>query len=95
MKIIKPTTITSAMLISSTATETYSNWSSATTYALGAKVVYGNFVYESLQVSNLNKQPDTEILWWVKVSSSNKWACVDGTIESKTTAGTSLSYTIN
>jgi hypothetical protein len=33
MKVIKPTPITAAMLVSTTATETYSAWNAATAYS--------------------------------------------------------------
>lgn len=91
MKLIKPVLFQSSMLLSSTATEAYSNWSSATTYALGNKVVYGTRIYESLQNTNLNHLPDAVgSTWWLNIGPANKYAMFDQTISTGTTAGTTL-----
>ena len=76
--IVNPLTITDAMLTSSTVTEDdYSAWSGSTTYALGARVIVlsTHKIYQSLQASNLNKDPTAQPLWWIEVSPTNKWAC--------------------
>lgn len=41
-------------------------WDSGTTYPDGSIVSYGTKLYQSLQGSNLNKQPDTESSWWTE-----------------------------
>jgi hypothetical protein len=58
--------------------ELYATWSSATTYALAARVVFGDSVYESVQASNLNKNPETNPTWWIRIGSTQKMAAFDG-----------------
>lgn len=95
--VVKPITITDAILTSSTVTEAdYSAWSSATTYALGSRVIIvaTHKIYESLQASNLNKDPLTQPLWWIEVSPTNRWACLDTSVTTQTKRATSISYTL-
>jgi len=61
-------------------------WSSATTYSLGQIIRYNNIVYESLQNTNLNRQPDTNPTWWLNRGADNISAAFDGKVGSKTTA---------
>ena len=93
MKVIRPIEITPAKILSSSATETYSAWSSATTYADGNKVLYNNRIYESLIDTNLNKQPDTNPTAWLDIAPSNKTAMFDQVVNTQTTATTSLTVT--
>ena len=93
MKVIRPIEITPAKILSSTATEAYSAWSAATTYAVGDKVLYSNRIYESLIAGNLNKQPDTNITSWLDIAPSNKTAMFDNVVNTQTTATTSLTVT--
>lgn len=90
MKLVKPITYTEPMLISSNATETYTAWAAGTTYALNAYAIYSNVLYQSLQASNLGKQPDTNPTWWQVVSADNKHSMFDAYINTQTTANTSL-----
>ena len=90
MKVIRPIQITPDKILSSTATEIHSVWSSSTTYAIGAKVVYGNKIYESLIASNLNKQPDISATSWLDLGANNKTAMFDIQVNTQTTATTSL-----
>lgn len=87
ISIVDPVTITDAMLTSTNVPETdYSAWSSGTTYAAGARVILTSThrVYESLQASNLNKNPVTETTWWVEVSPTNRWKVFDLSNQSQT-----------
>lgn len=90
MKVIRPIEITPNKILSSTVTEIYPTWSSATTYALGVKVVYQSRIYESLIASNLNKQPDTNPTSWLDVGPSNKTAMFDNQVNTQTTATTTF-----
>ena len=95
--IVNPLTITDAMLTASTVTEAdYSVWSGSTTYALGARVIVlsTHKIYQSLQASNLNKEPTAQPLWWIEVSPTNKWACFDTSVSTQTKKSGSLSYTL-
>jgi hypothetical protein len=94
MKVIRPTTMTESMLISSNAVEAHPQWSISTTYAKGARVIYGASIYESLVNSNVGKQPDTSILEWVRVGPDNTWAMFDPQISTQTTTSTNLTVTV-
>lgn len=64
LKIILSETIVPAMVISTNMSDDDAPaWNSGTTYAAGARVVYGGAVYESAEDANLNNQPDTSAKW--------------------------------
>lgn len=97
MKVVRPVTITDAMLLSSTVPETdYPAWSAATTYIVGDRVIAAHIVWESLQASNLNHDPTTNPVdgsnnpFWLQVSSTNRWRMFDETVNSQTTANGSI-----
>lgn len=69
MKIIPPTDITDAILIETNIDDVVSVvWNSGTTYSSGDEVYIATGtkrdIYESLQDTNLNKDPTTETTWW-------------------------------
>lgn len=82
--------ISGSGLIYTTATETYSTWSNATTYDLNTYVIYNSRIYQSLQASNLNHQPDTSSTWWLDTGPDNRHAMFDGQVSTSTTATTNL-----
>jgi hypothetical protein len=94
MKVIRPTTMTESMLISSNAVEAHPEWSISTTYAKGARVIYGASIYESLVNSNVGHQPDTSIVQWVRIGPDNTWAMFDPQISTQTTTSTNLTVTV-
>lgn len=97
MKLIKPISVTQAKINSYNVTQTEAIWSSATTYAKGAKVVlnsFGDMVYESLIDSNTNKAPVTDKLAWLPIGASNYSAMFDGKNGTQTTKQDSISVTI-
>lgn len=96
MKVIKPVTVTDAMIIATNAIEAYSAWSSVTTYAKDAYVDYGTHYYISLVNSNLNNIPDAVgSTAWAFVGPDNKHAMFDGQVSTETTKATSpLTVTI-
>lgn len=94
MKVIQPVPFKEEMLVSTTATETYASYSSGTTYALGAKVVYSSRIYESLQNSNTNHSPDTSSTWWLDVGPDNRHAMFDSAVSTSTTATTILNVVL-
>jgi hypothetical protein len=96
MKVIKPITVTDAMILASNATETYSAWSSGTTYSKDQKVDYGSHYYNSLVNSNLNNIPDVVgSTYWEQIGPDNKHAMFDGQVSTETTKATSpLTVTI-
>ena len=97
--VVQPLAITDAMLSAPNPNvpETdYAVWSSATTYALSARVILTSThkIYQSLQASNLNKDPTTQPLWWVEVSPTNKWALFDSAVSTQTKQSTYIKYTV-
>ena len=45
-------------------------WDANTTYNTGDSISYNGYVYLSKQDNNINKQPDTNPDWWLKISIS-------------------------
>jgi len=90
-----PIEITSANLTASNVAETeYSAYSSGTTYAVGAFVIYNHKIYQSLQASNLNHQPDVSDTWWLDVGATNRYRMFDSFVETQTTNSGSIDITI-
>lgn len=85
MKIIRPTTITDAILTSSSIPENdYAAYSGATTYADGDRVISTTThrIYESLQNANtgnaLPVSPAIITAWWQDIGATNRWKMFDG-----------------
>ena len=97
LAVIRPITITDAYLTSSTVAEAdYATWSGATTYLVGDRVILTSThkIYESLQSSNLNKDPTTETTYWLEVSATNRWKCFDTSNSTQTAVATSATYVL-
>jgi hypothetical protein len=97
MKLIRPTRINDAAFTSSSVPETdHAAWSSATTYAKGARVILTSTHrrYESLQASNLNKNPAADPDFWLDVGPTNRWAMLDDRVGTSTTATGAFDLTI-
>ena len=96
MKVIKPTPITAAMLVSTTAVEAYSAWSSATAYALDARVIRAttNRIYQCIQGPSTNNTPETSPLYWTDIGPTNQWAMFDAEISTQTGASSPLTVVI-
>jgi len=98
MKIIRPVTVTDTVLDSSNLTENdYAVWSSATTYALGDRVILTSThrIYESAINSNLNNDPSlNDPTKWINVGATNKWKAFDGVIADQATNTTSITYSL-
>jgi hypothetical protein len=95
MKVIKPSTMSLSLLVSENVSEIYSEWSAATTYALGAKVVRNNLgVYESLIASNINHAPEALGTYWTRVGPTNTMAMFDSQISTSTVSTTNITATV-
>ena len=97
--VVQPLAITDAMVSApnTNVPETdYAVWSSATTYAMDGRVILTSThkIYQSLQASNLNKDPTTQPLWWIEVSPTNKWALFDSAVSTQTKQATYIKYTV-
>ena len=95
MKVVKPTTYTSAMLVSTTAVESVTAWSSTVTYIVGDKTRTGGRIYQSLVASNLNFPPLTNPTRWSDIGPDNTNAAFDGQVSTSSTGSTSLAFVIN
>lgn len=96
MKLIKPTAITDANLVSSSLPETdYAAWASGTTYAKGSHAIKAHRVWESVQGSNVGHDPETSGPgWWVDIAPTNRMAMFDGVVGTASEAENSLSITL-
>lgn len=92
MKLIRPTTLTDAMLTSSTAPENdHPVWVSGTTYAVGARVILTatHRRYEALAVSK-GVNPASDPTKWLDLGPTNRWAMFDDRVGTATTRAGSL-----
>jgi hypothetical protein len=92
MKVIKPTTITPSLIVSSSLAETTTAWSSATAYSIG-NIVHDGLagVYQAL-TANTNNQPSLSPTHWLYIRPSNRWAVFDTQINTASTATTSMTF---
>lgn len=87
--------ISGSGLVYTNAVNTYAEWSSATTYALGATVSYGSSgTYVSLQNSNLNQNPVTATTYWTRSGPTNKMAAFDDIISSSTISTSDIIFAV-
>lgn len=94
LTVVRPITITDAILQSSTVAEDDTlTWSAATNYALGARVhsVTTHKIYQSLRAGNQN-HPLTDLAWWVEVSATNRWKLFDTSNSTATVAAGNMTY---
>lgn len=92
MKLIRPTTITGAMLNSSTAPENdYAAWAAGTAYAVGTRVILTSTHrrYEAL-VASTGINPSTDPTKWLDLGPTNRWAMFDARVGTATTRTASL-----
>lgn len=96
MKVIKPTAVTSAMLISTTATETYSAWNGATAYTAGDIVLRTatQRLYQRLISGTTATAPESDTTNWLDIAPSNKWAMFDNYTSTQTTQATPLTVVV-
>lgn len=103
LALLKPITITSAMFVSSTVAETDAAvWNSGTTYAQYDNTIstVAHRLYESQKASNTNKDPTNinnrvgSSIWWLDVSSTNRWKMFDGQTTEATVGASPMTYVI-
>lgn len=97
MRVLAPITVTPAMLVSSSIPETdHAAYSSGTTYADAARVIYAHRIYESLQNSNTNHTPGlaASATWWLDVGPTNRWAMFDAIVDTASTGTGSIVVTV-
>ena len=96
MQIIKPVTVTDAILTSSTVPETdHTPWDASTSYSTGTKVIVisTHKVYESLINSNQNNDPVTDDgTNWLTLGATNRWKAFDQKIADQVVQQDSINY---
>jgi hypothetical protein len=91
MKIIRPSSVTDAVLVSSNVPEDETQWNNGTTYGLGALVrghvsPFTHTMYSSVIASNSANNPTTDDgSKWVVAGYSNRWRMFDSAVNSQTT----------
>ena len=96
MKIVAPIEITDAIFTSSTVPETdYAEWSSATAYTVGQKVIRASKhkIYEALTAST-GKTPEDNPTDWLDLGATNRWKMFDRKVGTRTTATTSMTVEV-
>ncbi|MGB4064258.1 MAG: hypothetical protein WBK19_10575 [Azonexus sp.] len=96
MKLIRPSAVTDAILLSSNVPENdFGVWESIYPYAVGQSVIKGHRIWESVQAANLNHDPETSgITWWIDAGPVNRWAMFDGEVGTATVADENITITL-
>lgn len=93
MNIIKPQTITPALLTATNVPENdYPVWTS-TSYTTGQQVIYNHRIYQALQNNN-NSQPDTHPLDWLDMGATNRYRMFDNIVGNPTTNPNTIDFTV-
>ncbi len=58
-------------------TPEYADWNNATTYIVGDKVIYGNYIWICSFAGSLNFEPKENSPHWTKWGVSNYWSLID------------------
>ncbi len=98
MIIIRPITITDAMITDTNVPETdYTEYNAGTTYTDGDRCIDSSAgvhkIYESLQAANTGNAL-TDTTWWLEVSATNRWKAFDDKVGSQTSQATSVTFEI-
>jgi hypothetical protein len=107
MKYIVPTSITDAMLVSSTVPESeYDEWNASVVYPAGHLVARStqHSVFKRVSTGSSSDPPESDLINWTRVGPTNKWSCLDLAVGTATTVKgsgptgstdqVSMSYTI-
>lgn len=95
LTVVKPLTLTPAMLVSTDVPETdHAEWAIGTTYAEGDRVIVASThsVYQSVIDSNTGNAPASEPTKWARVGPTNRWKAFDASVSSQTAQATSMAY---
>lgn len=97
IRIIKPMTITTSMVVaSSMAEDSTAAWSAGTSYATGAEAhdPLLHRRYRSLADNNLGNSPSVSSTQWLDIGPTDRWAPFDGAIGTACAQAGSISYTL-
>lgn len=96
--LVQPVAITTGMLVSHNVPETdYPEWSIATSYPLGGRVIKAatHRIYESAVAGNIADDPAGTSGRWIHVGPTNRWAMFDQALGTVTTRNDGIVLTIN
>ena len=97
MKVIKPVTVTDAVLISSTAPETdHAAWAAGTAYSVGNRVIRTSThrIYERLIAGTTATLPELDAVNWIDIAPTNRWAMFDSEVSTQTALASPLTVVI-
>ena len=95
MKVIKPVGIGPDELVSSNAPDdAYPEYSETTDYPVGARVIYEDAVYESVQAPNVGHTPGADPLYWAAIGATNRWLMFDSEVSTQTVAPSPLEVVV-
>jgi hypothetical protein len=89
MQYLVPTSITDAVLVSSSVPETdYGEWFAGAVYAVGQFVVRSatHSVYKRIVAGSSSTPPEQDAINWTRIGPTNRWAMFDKVVGTKTTA---------
>ena len=96
--LVQPVAITTGMLVSHNVPETdYPEWSIATSYPLGGRVIKAatHRIYESAVAGNVADDPSSTSGRWIDIGPTNRWAMFDQALGTVTTRNDGIALTIN
>jgi hypothetical protein len=100
MKVIKPKSMTDAMLAAASIAEPATGetaWNAATAYAQGDRAIrtQTHRIYERLVAGTTATAPELDSTNWLDVGPTNRWAMFDEQVSTASQATSSLSVTVN
>ena len=94
MRVIKPSVMSEALLVSENVSEILPAWSAATNYIVGNRVHYiSSGIHHGTYISataNINKPPNISDADWVREGPTNTYAMFDSQISTQTVSTTSI-----
>ena len=93
MKVVRPVTVTPALIKSSNLVDADPQWVSSTTYSIGQKVTFDQKVWESLTNSNTNNNPLSSPNW-LNLGPSNSFALFDQEINTRSNNTDNIEITV-
>jgi len=95
MHFITPVTVTPAMLVSSSLTESeHPAWNAATTYAVNDLVIYSRTIWKRLTAGTSGTAPSADPANWARVGPTNRWAMFDQATGTASTAASTINFKI-
>lgn len=95
-KVVKPTPVTAATLVSTNAVETYAAWVAVTAYVVGNRVIRTttNRIYQRLIAGTTATAPESDTVNWSDIGPTNQWAMFDSQISTQSEAASALTVVI-